>query len=169
MKHTKRDGLAARPLPRQPFFFVCPRPGPMASTPAHRPLIPLPQLSLPVRRPTSSGLQPRATPCLVPHIPAPLILVPHIPAPLIRVPHIPAPLIRVPHIRVSRTWVQAIRVLLIRAISRLLQARRDTWASGSISTVIYPFRSRNGCCAATPISAVFPPQISSGSSSSCIR
>src|ERR1035437_4008446 len=118
MKHTIRDGLAARPLPRHPFFFVCLRPGSMASTPAHPPLIPLPQLSLPVRRPTSSGLQPPATPRLVPHIPAPLILVPHIPAPLIRVPHIPAPLIRVPHIpaplirvpqiRVSRTWVQAI-------------------------------------------------------------
>ena len=76
----------------------------------------------------------------------------------------------------ARRFVPAIRVRPIRVLVILLrrmgpgrpayvypgQARRATWATGSISTAIFPSRNRSGCCAATPASAAFLPPTSSG-------
>ena len=68
----------------------------------------------------------------------------------------------VPSIRVRRIWVRALTGPLIRDMRRRLKGRPATWATGSISTTIFPSRSRSGCCAATPASTGSLPKSSSG-------
>jgi len=55
---------------------------------------------------------------------------------------------------------------VISAHEPLLQA---TSATGSISTKAFPFRSRSGCCATTPVSIGFQLPTSSGCCSNCIQ
>ena len=142
-----REKLAARPWLRQRSCFVFRRPGLMASTPAdlqlgRKPPVPNPHSreirDSPARKPRDGREPtPRAAgrPVILPRVPA-------IPAHPISAPAMPAP--------------------LIRGTPRLCKARRVTWATGSISTATFPYRSKSTCCAATQTSGGFPLPSSSG-------
>ena len=57
-------------------------------------------------------------------------------------------------IRARRMRVRAFPVPLVRGMRSLSKLRQATWATGSIGTATFPFRSRSGPCVATPASGV---------------
>ena len=69
---------------------------------------------------------------------------------------------RVPAILAHPTSVQALPAPFIRVMPRLCKARPAIWATGSISTATFPYRSRSACCAATQTSGGFHLRNSSG-------
>jgi hypothetical protein len=169
-----RDGRAARPWLRQPQFSVCPWPGLNARSRARPCLAPLPRRGRRQEEPNPPGRKCKAglrrelragLPCnpRAGRKPASRSVRPPAATPEPRPdPPIRLPLRPVEIIRARRIWDRALPVPLIRGIGRLFKAHRATWATGLTSIAIFPCRSRNGRCAATPASGDWRQANSSG-------
>jgi hypothetical protein len=147
-----RDGRAARPWLLRPQFSVCPWPGLNARSRARLCLAPLPRRGRRQEEPNPPGRKPAFRSVRFPAAtPEPR------PDPPIRLRLRPVEIIRA-----RRIWDRALPVPLIRGIGRLFKAHRATWATGLTSIAIFPCRSRNGRCAATPASGDWRQANSSG-------